>query len=168
MIEPTARPRILALDLSLTCTGYCLDGETGRIASRQKGWERVDEIRKAIGALLIGVNVTVIEGYSFASTGRSVFQIAGLGEIIRYTLWRTGRPYVDVPPPTLKKYATGKGNSPKDAMIEAAIRHFGFRGSGNDEADAYLLWAMAMHAYGRPVARITKRQQEAVAVVEWK
>jgi hypothetical protein len=50
-------------------------------------------------------------------------------------------------------------------MIAAAIRRFGFKGSDNNEADAYLLWCMARHAYGHPVARVPLVQSECVGKV---
>jgi len=161
-------PVILALDLSLTGTGYCRVGETGVIKTgKLRGWPRIDHILIGIESALVSVKVVVLEGYSFGSQGRAVYQIAGLGEIVRYSLWRRGMPYVDVPPGTLKKYATGKGNAGKDEMIAAAIRRFGFEGSDNNEADAYLLWCMARHAYGCSVATVPAVQAEQVQRLEW-
>jgi Holliday junction resolvasome RuvABC endonuclease subunit len=54
-----------------------------------------------------------------------------------------GIPYEGVPVGTIKKYATGKGNANKDAMIDAA-RSRGFSPADDNEADAIaiLLWAI--------------------------
>jgi len=51
-------------------------------------------------------------------------------------------PYEGVPVGTIKRFATGKGNANKDAMM-AAIRSRGFTPSDDNEADAIaiLLWA---------------------------
>ena len=51
-------------------------------------------------------------------------------------------PYAGVPVGTIKRYATGKGNADKAAMI-AAIRGRGFLPADDNEADAIalLLWA---------------------------
>jgi Holliday junction resolvasome RuvABC endonuclease subunit len=162
-------PNILALDLSLTATGWCLGGETGRITTKKRGWERIHTITYAIDGLRTQASLVVLEGYSFGSRGNATFQIAELGGIVRNDLWRAGAPFVDVAPAALKKYATGKGNCGKDAMIAAAIRRFGFAGSDNNEADAYLLWCMAMHAYGRRVGvgSLPVVQGQALAKVEW-
>jgi len=165
-----AAPTILALDLSLTGTGWCCDGDIGRLAtpaSRVDGWERIALIARAVRGLLVGVDVVVLEGYSFGSQGRAVFQIGELGGIIRFWLWGHHIPYVDVAPGTLKKFATGKGNSPKDAMIAAAIRRFGFEGSDNNEADAFLLWCLARQGYGHPVAAVPKAQAQVAASIDW-
>ena len=159
--------RILALDLSLTSTGWCVDGVTGVIKPKVRGWERINQITSAVLDLRQDCDLVVLEGYSYGSQGRAIVQIHGLGEIVRYKLWKAEVPYADVPPSTLKKYATGKGNAPKDAMIAAAIRRFGFEGCDNNEADAYLLWCLAREASGGPVAPVPALQREAAAKVPW-
>jgi len=164
-------PRIFALDLSLVRTGVCWpDGTTSCITPGiLRGLERIDYIVRYVQELCLqeASELVVIEGYSFGSKGRSVFDIAELGGCVRFLLYRLGIPFVDVPPSTLKKYATGKGNSPKDAMIAAAIRRFGFPGCDNNEADAYLLWCMARHMYGHPIAGVPQAQADAADKVEW-
>ena len=54
-----------------------------------------------------------------------------------------GVPYQGVPVGTIKKHASGKGNAPKQAMIDAA-RKRGFNPADDNEADAIaiLLWAL--------------------------
>lgn len=165
----TASPRILALDLSLTRTGVCEDdGACSCIhTDKLRGLPRIDFIVRQVQSLAHCVDLVVIEGYSFGSQGRSVFDVAELGGCVRFLLHRLGKSWVDVPPATLKKFATGKGNAPKDAMIAAAIRRFGFAGSDNNEADAYLLWCLAHHAYGAPVAQVPQVQAEAAGKVAW-
>ena len=158
---------ILALDLSLTCTGYCIDGQSGRIASRQRGWERIAEILRTVRDLANGVDLVTLEDYAYKIQGNAGVHIAGLGEIVRFWLWTHHYLYVDVPIGTLKKWATGKGNAQKDAMIAAAIRRFGFKGEDNNEADAHLLWCMARHAYGEPVADVPALQAAELAKVNW-
>jgi hypothetical protein len=54
-----------------------------------------------------------------------------------------GIPYQGVPVGTIKRFATGKGNADKQAMI-AAVRERGFEPADDNEADAIaiLLWAL--------------------------
>ena len=54
-----------------------------------------------------------------------------------------GVPYQGVPVGTIKRHVTGKGNAPKQAMIDAA-RARGFSPADDNEADAIaiLLWAI--------------------------
>jgi Holliday junction resolvasome RuvABC endonuclease subunit len=160
-------PRILALDLSLTSTGWCRDGQTGRIRPKTRGWERIAEIMGSLEQLLAGADLVVLEGYAYAGRGRAVFDLAELGGIVRWTVRSRGVAFADVPPSSLKKYATGAGNANKDAMLAAAIRRFGFAGTTNDESDAFLLWCMAMHTYGEPVAPVPKAQAAALQRVAW-
>ena len=158
--------RILALDLSLTATGWCCDGVTGVIKPKTRGWERMNQITSAILDLHQDADIVVLEGYSYGSQGRAIVQIHGLGEIVRFKLWKAEVPYADVPPSTLKKFATGKGNAGKDEMISCAIRKFGFEGADNNEADAYLLWQMAQDFYCGGTT-LTQYQMNALAKVEW-
>lgn len=161
-------PRILALDLSLMRTGVCgPDGATSCIAIGElRGMPRIDAIARQVQALARGVDLVVIEGYSYASANQA-HQVGELGGCVRFLLHRLGVPYVDVAPSSLKKYAAGKGNCGKDMMIAAAIRRFGFAGSDNNEADAFLLWCLARHAYGCPIAEVPAAQAVAVTKVAW-
>jgi len=59
-----------------------------------------------------------LEGYAFNATGR-VFNIAENTGVLKYKLWKAGKPLEIVPPTTVKKLATGKGNASKDDMYKA-------------------------------------------------
>lgn len=166
----TDAPRILALDLSLVRTGVCRpDGATSCVTpGALRGVVRLDAIARNVQELCrqTAAELCVLEGYSFASQYKAA-PMGELGGCVRFLLYRLGIPFVDVPPSTLKKYATGKGNSPKDAMIAAAIRRFGFPGCDNNEADAYLLWCLARHAYQHPIAGVPQLQAAAIDAVTW-
>lgn len=60
-----------------------------------------------------------------------------------------GIPYEGVPVGTIKRFATGKGNANKAAMIEA-IRQRGFSPADDNEADALALLLWALDAKGGP------------------
>ena len=57
-----------------------------------------------------------IEGYSFGSRGRALFQIAENGGILKYRLSKYK--YTIIPPANVKKFATGKGNADKEKMYD--------------------------------------------------
>ena len=59
-----------------------------------------------------------IENYAFNATGR-VFNIAENTGVLKYKLFGKGIPLETIPPSTVKKLATGKGNSGKDLMYDA-------------------------------------------------
>lgn len=48
----------------------------------------------------------------------------------------------------IKRFATGKGNSTKEAMIKAAASKYGYIGNNDNEADAIHLWHLAMEDLG--------------------
>ena len=64
------------------------------------------------------VEKVILEDYSYGSTGR-VFHIAENVGILKLKLKQNGFRYETVPPTVIKKFATGKGNSNKEAMLEA-------------------------------------------------
>ena len=100
------------------------------------------------------------------------------GLMATLTAWAElrGVPYEGVPVGTIKRFATGKGNANKDAMI-AAARARGFSPADDNEADAIaiLLWALetkggwherhAVHAEGlwRAAARSPAGQARRLA-----
>jgi|6_EtaG_2_1085325.scaffolds.fasta_scaffold07433_7 Holliday junction resolvasome RuvABC endonuclease subunit len=63
-------------------------------------------------------NPVYIEGYSMGSTGR-VFNIAENTAVLKHLLWMKGINIASVPPTTVKKYATGKGNANKEKMYRS-------------------------------------------------
>lgn len=67
----------------------------------------------------------MIEDYSFGSKGR-VFNLAENCGIMKYLLYKGNYRFHTVPPTVVKKFATGKGNSNKDAMYEAFIKETNF------------------------------------------
>ena len=59
-----------------------------------------------------------MEGYSFGSKGRALFQIAENGGILKYRLQKKYGQIEVIPPANIKKFATGKGNADKEKMYE--------------------------------------------------
>ena len=161
------RPRVCGLDLSLQQTGYATpDGDHGLIRpSSRSGIERLAWIRNQVMKIEHDhrVELFAIEGYSYGSKGRAVFNIGELGGVIRTALWDAGVPYVDVPPATLKKYACGKGNANKDLVRDAARDRMGLTaGVSNDECDAVWLRALVLEALGCPVVEVPKTHRAAL------
>jgi crossover junction endodeoxyribonuclease RuvC len=82
--------------------------------------------------------LVLIEGYSFGSKGGQSFDRAELGGILRDRLCDLA-PVIEVPPSSLKKWATGKGNAQKAEVVSAVSRRFDRSFTNDDEADAFAL-----------------------------
>jgi len=161
---------LLALDLSLTASGWAraLD-DHGTIRTPKKGAERLGVILDEVAALAYGdqpVDVVLIEGYAYAAHNRA-HQVGELGGVIRLELWRAGVPFVEIAPPVLKKYATGKGNSPKPELRMALYKRTGLDVSDDNQVDAVWLVAAGFELAGAPIIDVPQAQRDALGKVEW-
>lgn len=170
-------PRIVGLDLSLTRTGIALpDGSAHVVRPKTRGCERMAEIRAAVVEAACRVSgrwpadLVAIEGFAFGARGRAVFDIGGIGWVVRLALHEAGVRYVEVPPAVVKRYATGRGNADKQAMQMAAVKRLGYDDDKPDDnvIDALWLRALAMDAYGHPVCSVPQAQRDAaVKALSW-
>lgn len=155
MTQTNEHPRcILALDLGTT-TGWALRSHDGLITSGTASFRpgrydgggmrylsftnwltELDRLSGPIAAIWFeevrrhaGTDAAHVYGGLMAS-------LTSWGEL-------RGIPYEGVPVGTIKRHATGEGNAPKQAMIDAA-RAKGFSPEDDNEADAIaiLLWAI--------------------------
>lgn len=150
---------IIGIDPSLTATGIVVlrDGKV-ELAEKTKNRpelgtiERVRLIRERIIDITENLideeewqapDLIVIEGFSYGSKGRSVFEIAYLGWRIREELERLrvddGIPWLEVPPTQVKQFATGQGKGNKSVIIKEVYKRWGFDTDSDDLADAYVL-----------------------------
>lgn len=166
--------RLMGLDLSLTSTGISCDGVTSCLVppKLQRGPERLSLISRSIIERVKenSINCVIIEGYSFASRNSQSHSIGELGGCVRMLLWEEGVPYVDVPPTSRAKFATGKGNASKTEVISAISSKTGmvFTGSGaDDECDAWILEQMGLARLGLSDFIWTKEQMSGLEKVDW-
>ena len=80
-------------------------------------YERIIWIKDYIFNFLNGCDYIALEGYAFGASGR-VFDIAEGCGLIKTELYETGHKLRLYDPPSIKKYATGMGNSDKIHMEE--------------------------------------------------
>ena len=145
---------LLALDLGSTL-GWAVRLPDGSIASGTAafrpgrfegggmGWLRfrrwLDDMAASAGPL-----GSVVFEEVRRHAGTTAAHVYG-GFLAHLTAWCEGAgvPYQGVPVGTIKRFATGKGNAPKEAVI-AAMRARGFTPRDDNEADALalLLWAI--------------------------
>lgn len=163
--------KIIGLDVSLTSTGYCVNGQVGAIHSKQFGCERMVEIRDTVAKLTADADAIAIEGFSMGSKNSRAHDIGGLGWVVRIKLFEMGIKYVEIPPTNLKKFALGKGVGSKDEVVSAISAKTGivFSGKGaNDMCDAWVLHEMlATHLEIPSEHKWNKPNLEALTKVDW-
>lgn len=85
-----------------------------------------------------------LEGYSYSSKGKAILDIAEYGsELRRMLLHHHASGHitlpVEIPPTSLKKFATGGGRADKMQMCVAIATRWGVQFKSDDEFDAYAL-----------------------------
>ncbi len=127
------RYQYIGLDLSLTGSGVVVLRHHGvavrrTLKNRMRGYERLawcrdgvaEGVREAQEASRLPVGA-VVEGYAFGAAHKA-HDIGELGGVVRTMLFEGGVPFALVPPPTLKKFATGAGNAPKDTVLMQVLK----------------------------------------------
>lgn len=164
----------IGLDLSLTGTAYVVLDSDGDIVGskvirpKYTGVRRLGEIKEHLLALLTSLppkTLFAVEGYAFGSTTAAHAQ-GELGGLARLTLYENEFPYIDVPPALVKKYATGKGNAPKEQVMLHVLKRWGHHFETNDEADAFVLAMIAAGKFSPETIKeiqLVQFQQEVLA-----
>lgn len=180
--------KIVGIDYSMTCPALTIrvDGEffvpvsyflsptkknegTGRIGdlvwrgdpypeySSQEA--RFNAISSWALSLCMGADLVVIEDYAMGAKGR-VFHLGENCGLLKHKLWHNGLRFTVIAPTSLKKFATGKGNADKCAMVEAFGKKTGIdlrpelgggRDCGSPVSDVVDSWFLA--DYGMSVTR---------------
>ena len=166
---------ILAIDPSLTATGIATSlpffdaNQTNLWMIRPKhrrGPERLIWIRKRVEEWVRTADLIVIEGYSHGSKYHA-HALGELGGVLRVMFHEWEVPVAQMSPNSLKKLATGKGNSPKDAVLAAAIHRLQYQGHDHNEADALWLLEAVMQYYRRSSIKLPKTHLKALEAIEW-
>lgn len=132
-------PSVLALDLSASRTGICLDGDVWSFTPRRGPvLDRARDTAATVRQFAVSADLVVIE----AIGTRMISAAIALATVHAIVLDRIDGAKVQmVTPADLKRYAVGKGNADKDAVMLAAAKMQPAI-VNNDEADAYWLWAI--------------------------
>lgn len=167
--------KIVTADLSITATGLAdRDGKVSTVGGKAAlGDQRLviieDGLIQALGLWHDEdddrADLLVVEGA--VARSQTAYISGQLHGIVKRLCIRHGMPYVFVPPATLKKYATGKGNSDKTQMAVAALKRSGREFADDNQCDAFWLWAAALDHYGAPQFDMPKVQREALGKVAW-
>lgn len=117
-----------------------------------KGIQRVSAFYNAFDTLLENQDpeLVIIEGYGYASN--NIVPSVEIGTALRLCCYNRNIPYHCIAPTALKKFVTGKGNSPKEVMMMTALKRWGFEAKTNNEADAYGLARIGLMVLNHTVA----------------
>ena len=166
-------PRVIGLDLSLTSTGVASSlGWTRRITTKPTDYTttfaRLREIRSRVRDCVRNADLVVVEGLALGSQTGQHLTRAGLWHLVMESVDAAGIPWTEVPPATLKRYATGKGVAPKDEVLLSVARRFpDWDVTNADEADALVLAAMGADHLGHPLVEMPATHRSALDKVAW-
>lgn len=162
---------IIGIDPSLTATGVAGFGGTLHTIKTKPADkdERLATIFYAIddeafaSATAPGHTRAVIEDLPKQAMGAG---ITGMVQgVVRLALIHHGVPYIKIPPATLKKFATGKGNADKAAMRVAWREYSGEDNADDNQVDAAFLRLIGQYISGQDVA-LPQEQLAAVAAYQ--
>lgn len=169
---------VLGLDLSLTSTGYAVVRDdhrrVGTLTSkgsaaatlRQRHLRLVGLVNDITDIAYDGVDLVVIEAPAYSRSNPGMHDRSGLWWLVIDAL--DGLDVVEVAPSARAKYATGKGNASKDAVLAAVVRRYpDIDVTGNDEADALVLAAMGRRALGQPIDDMPLSHLAGMSKVAW-
>ena len=171
--------RVLGLDLSLTATGVSDGWATSVIRSTGNADATLDQRLKRIEQIATEINrskgtlstlsLVVVEGPSLGSRTGHAHDRSGLWWMVVSMFSLYGFSVVEVPPASLKLFATGKGNADKGAIIEAATRRFPDVETGGHDGRCDALWlaAIGYQHLGHPIVTVPQRHHDALTKVRW-
>lgn len=171
------------IDLSLTGTGLALvqgaEVSTRLVTSKGSKSASLDERNTRLMRLSESITwcellptdtlgIVVIEQPSYGSVNGSHHDRSGLWWLVVSELLANEYKVAEVPPTTLKKYVSGKGNAGKDEMVATAVKRYPDADiRNNNVADAVGLAAMGARHIGLAIDDLPARNLESMGKVRW-
>jgi Holliday junction resolvasome RuvABC endonuclease subunit len=159
--------KVSGLDLSMTETGvaYTCPGapfgvETMVIHPREKRDLRLPEIASRVIEAVADSDLVLIEGYLNRSMSAGITGM--VHGAVRAALIEAGLKYGTLPPASLKKFATGRGNATKTDMALAALKRGELEFRNDNQCDAWWLWVAANQHLWQPLVQLPKSQRDAL------
>lgn len=149
----------MGVDLSISRTGIALpDGRTIAVVPTTTGHHRLREITDQVlwSVRSNSVVLVVVEGLGGSYQGEAARIIPMLHGALINDLLRARVPYMWLPPPSVKKFATGSGTADKTAMAIAALKRLGTEYKTDDECDADWLRVAGHAAYGMAPSGVSR------------
>lgn len=149
----------IGIDPSLDGTGLAHGDEL--LTVHGTGDERLQLIYRAVVAATRGARLAVVEDLPTHGMGAGK---TGMAQgVVRLALLHECLPYVLVPPATLKKYATGRGNATKPDMRVELLKRTGLDVRDDNQVDAWWLRALGMELSGEPLLTMPAVNRAALA-----
>lgn len=166
--------RSIGIDPSLTSTGVWVKGavDFGKVvgeslsndASIESQYERIAMVEYEVKEIirLNGIEIVGMEWAAFANKSSRTVEMYSLYYFLFGACRHLGCSVYTVPPAQLKRWATGKGNTPKEEMLKAAkARGFdppeGFnKKQVSDIADAFLAGEYAREQHHKVMEEVRK------------
>ena len=176
---------VVGLDLSLTATGLATPTEVFEINSKGRKGDTLLQRSARLHDLAADVVseierhaahgpgqptvLVVVEQPAYSRTTGHMHDRSGLWWLVVDEL--CGSPWarvVEVAPSARARYATGKGNAGKDAVLSSVVRRYpDVPVVTNNEADALVLRAMGCDHLGVPLAVVPAAHRAALEAVAW-
>ncbi len=176
MATPPKGTLFIGLDLALRTTGLAYGTWNGTradgIKTRQlqcpdnlRGVKRLLWWRRELSKWTVKRHPVAVamEGYAMGAKLRT-HQSGELGGVAKVLFQDNNVSFRVVPPATLKKLATGRGNASKSEVLASAIRRLHYAGSSMDEADAR--WLLEWLLQTRLHPKRTKLPKDHLAALE--
>jgi crossover junction endodeoxyribonuclease RuvC len=121
-------PEVIGIDPSLKATGFCgSDGTTFTLTTgdAKRGDTRLHDLRKMLRYYLRAnpARLAVVEVPARFQSGDAALAAGMAQGIVREILVEFAIPFGKLNPTLVKKFATGRGDADKGAMVAAANRH---------------------------------------------
>lgn len=168
---------VIGLDLSLTGSGIASSaGWCERVGTKDvtklplvARLAAVDDLVDQIVILCRQAVLVVVEVPAFSRAGGGVLERSGLWWLVARRLWIGEVPIAQVFNQQRMRYATGKPQADKGAVIDAVARRWPQFETGGDDnlADSAVLAAMGADWLGVPLAPMPATHRKALDGVRW-
>ena len=119
---------IIGIDLSITSTGFFIEGSAGYRGGVIKTSPQDGDFYKRATIIMMKLDELIrqypdyliaIESPAYGARGAQSYVLFGIHFLACTLFYKHGREAVQFSPTSIKKFATGKGNSKKDIMFES-------------------------------------------------
>lgn len=145
--------KILGIDQASNCGWCCGDNLYGvwdlNTRKDESAGMKMIRFKGKLREVIQAEQVTLVVYERIAGMHKnSIIHAAKMVAIIETLCEELGVQYAAFSAAEIKQFATGKGNCPKQAMIDSAKLKYGYTGTNDNEADAIFIYQLAKQRYG--------------------